>query len=528
MPLEKGSSQEVISKNIEELIKSGHSKEQAAAIAYKEAGKSRAKDEEPAKAAGIMYREKDTGHILLLKRARGDHENTWAFPGGHVEEVESPMDAAIREFEEETGATLGEEPSQISASNGFALYRIDGDLFNPSLNDEHIGYCWATPEQIANGEPSPLHPGMQEAVALAVDKCTAMDKREIDTNGWPEIKDNPLSKVGVFPYSGRSLPNAPDPDRMYMVYRPAEELGSPETIESLKLIPWVDNHVMLGDEEAGMTPAEQKGIQGVVGEDVYFADDMLYGNIKVFSEAMKTLIDSGKKELSLGYRCKYDWTPGVFNGQKYDLIQRQIRGNHLALVENGRMGPDVAVLDHFTFTVDMKDFDMAEENTEEKGGASMTLEELAGQVRTLMEFMEKLKPIEEEEHGEKLGGEEEVKPAPVAEEDEGEEKKEGEDEEEKKGEGMDARQVMAEIGKRDKLYSRLSAHIGAFDHAEMTAQDMAAYGLKKLELKAPKGHEVSYLDAYLHGKGEPSNVRAVAQDSAPGSNKFVTRYKEAK
>ena len=41
MPLEKGSSKEVISKNIAELIKAGHKKDQAVAIAYKEAGKAK-------------------------------------------------------------------------------------------------------------------------------------------------------------------------------------------------------------------------------------------------------------------------------------------------------------------------------------------------------------------------------------------------------------------------------------------------------------------------------------------------------
>lgn len=40
MPLQSGSSQDTISKNIEELIKSGHPPDQAKAIAYKEAGKS--------------------------------------------------------------------------------------------------------------------------------------------------------------------------------------------------------------------------------------------------------------------------------------------------------------------------------------------------------------------------------------------------------------------------------------------------------------------------------------------------------
>lgn len=43
MPLKKGSSQKVISANIAELIRAGHPPAQAAAIAYKEAGKSRKK-----------------------------------------------------------------------------------------------------------------------------------------------------------------------------------------------------------------------------------------------------------------------------------------------------------------------------------------------------------------------------------------------------------------------------------------------------------------------------------------------------
>ena len=41
MPLKQGSSEKAISENIAELIRSGRSPEQAAAIAYKQAGKSR-------------------------------------------------------------------------------------------------------------------------------------------------------------------------------------------------------------------------------------------------------------------------------------------------------------------------------------------------------------------------------------------------------------------------------------------------------------------------------------------------------
>lgn len=43
MPLMKGSSKEVISENIAELMRAGHPQDQAIAIAYKEAGKSKSK-----------------------------------------------------------------------------------------------------------------------------------------------------------------------------------------------------------------------------------------------------------------------------------------------------------------------------------------------------------------------------------------------------------------------------------------------------------------------------------------------------
>ena len=132
--------------------------------------------------------------------------------------------------------------------------------------------------------------------------------RESDVNGWAEIKGNPISKVGIFPYSGAQINSDLDPDRIYMVYRPASELNNQKTIDSFKLLPWTDEHTMIGP---GLTPAEKIGIHGVIGEDVYFEDDYLKGNLKVFSDELAGLIDSGKKELSIGYRCLYDMSPGV-------------------------------------------------------------------------------------------------------------------------------------------------------------------------------------------------------------------------
>ena len=80
-----------------------------------------------------------------------------------------------------------------------------------------------------------------------------MSAQSVDINGYVEVKGNPISKVGVYPYLGREI-GAPEPDRVYKIYRPEEELSSPETIASFKLVPLVDEHAMLGSEDGGFEP----------------------------------------------------------------------------------------------------------------------------------------------------------------------------------------------------------------------------------------------------------------------------------
>ena len=104
---------------------------------------------------------------------------------------------------------------------------------------------------------------------------------EIDNNGFREIKDNPISKVGVFPYLGKDIPGAPDPTAIYYVYRPAEELSHPDCINSFKLLPWIEEHTTLGTALPGGIPVEQRPISGVIGEDVYFRDGYLLSLIHI-------------------------------------------------------------------------------------------------------------------------------------------------------------------------------------------------------------------------------------------------------
>lgn len=82
------------------------------------------------------------------------------------------------------------------------------------------------------------------------------------------------------------------------------------------------------------------------------------GVISVFdSDAIADIRDGKRQEISIGYQCSIDPTPGEWRGQRYDAIQRNLRINHIALTQKGRAGADVRVLldsDDVAYQVDSK------------------------------------------------------------------------------------------------------------------------------------------------------------------------------
>lgn len=385
------------------------------------------------------------------------------------------------------------------------------------------------------------------ALSKALDKA-GISARTPDINGWVEITGNPLSKVGVFEYLGAQLPGAPDPNKRYKVYRPAEELADPACLNSLRLLPWVDDHTMLGRTDDDLTPAERKGVQGVIGQDVYFEAPYIRGNLKVFSEAMANLIATGKKQLSLGYRCVYDWTAGVFNGIPYDAVQREIRGNHLALVGEGRMGPDVAVLDSLTFDSIEVPIMSDEKKDGNDAGGELTVEQAVAALEKLGPLMASLQKIANPAAAVVAAEGDEPSPAAAAAagttvpaevdakdkaatDKEAMDKAAAIDAAAKIGKlttGLDAAlkeiaelkaastpaNAIAEIAARDKLAARLAPHIGVFDCADKPLAAVVAYGVEKLGLKPAAGSESVALDSYLAGMEAKTVATASATDAA--------------
>lgn len=390
-----------------------------------------------------------------------------------------------------------------------------------------------------------------------------MSRRTKDINGYWEIKRNPLTKAGVFPYLGSSI-GAPEPNRVYNVFRPPEELSAPETLASARLNPIVDDHDMLGDDEdLGLMPAERKGVHGVVGEDVVFEDGVMYGNVKIYSRALKRAIDGGKRELSWGYHCEYDFTAGEYQGIQYDCVQRKQRGNHLALVDRGRMGPDVAVLDHSTFTVDAKDIipmtkltplKAAQDALQAAKDANASETVIAAAQASVDAAQAAADEDDEDEAKAKAAKDAEEAAAKEKADKEAEDaaKKKAEDEAKAKATGgadaalraenealktriaalesrptVDSKDVFAELNKRNALAERISKHVGSFDHAEMSLAEVAAYGLAKLEIKGvPSGHELTALDAYLSAKPVPTPVTSA--DAADAADSAVNKWLDPK
>lgn len=383
-----------------------------------------------------------------------------------------------------------------------------------------------------------------------------MSAREFDLNGWLEIKGNPISKVGIFEYLGKQIdPEGQnsdiEPDKIYKIYRPEEELAAEDCLNSFRLLPFIDDHEMLGATEDGLTPAERKGIHGAIGEQIYFEDGYLKANLKIFSEKLARQIESGKKDLSIGYNCVYEMNPGVYNGSRYDGIQRNLRGNHLALVDEGRSGRDVAVLDHFVITLDtklIKEFHKMEKETETKD--AVTLESLEAEMRRIAEIVDRLAAAEEKEaegesedtdmEAKEKTGEQKIEDADM----EAKEKTADEDmmkKSEEKAKAMDAqiknltKQIdllktngtklfISEITRRDQLANKLSNFIGVFDHADKTLAEVAAYGINKLGLKVPKGQEEAALVGFF--AANKTNTVTYSLDSAQNNTAKVSPLDE--
>lgn len=180
---------------------------------------------------------------------------------------------------------------------------------------------------------------------LAFDKAVSF--RWYDEDGRMHVDRSNLTRVQVAPYRGAEIPEWQernlDPVKIYYGYRPAEELGSPETIKSVIGIPIQLNH----HADTPDAPAMATRV-GSTGDHAEFDGTYLSNSLHIQNEdACKRIRDGSMRELSLAYYYDPDFSSsGEYGGQHYDFTMRNIRGQHLALVEEGRAGRTCLVEDN--------------------------------------------------------------------------------------------------------------------------------------------------------------------------------------
>ena len=140
------------------------------------------------------------------------------------------------------------------------------------------------------------------------------------------LVDKPiLTSIGIFEYKN---PNG----TLRRELRLPEEVFARESLESYRGKPVIVTH------DAGLIDKNNVHDEtiGTILSDGYKSGNDVRAEIIIHdTDEMR---ESGLKELSLGYNLELDETPGVWMGEHYDAIQRNIRVNHLALVREARAG----------------------------------------------------------------------------------------------------------------------------------------------------------------------------------------------
>lgn len=358
-------------------------------------------------AAGVLFVAPD-GDVLLLRRsgAEANFAGHWALPGGGVDAGETPEVAADREVGEEMGVKVHGPKKPLDQRRTpndmiFTTYAQPvAEKFAPKLNSEHSGYVWTPMDML----PEPMHPAVKatlsERVGAAADmspedwkglrdgfvkwtreeeaepehaaddmggnlesyvKWALLDKgrqaadsalrlaldrgtvREKSKDGHLHVSMTPISKATVNPYRGAEIPGAEemglDLDKVYYLLRAPEELA--KAAASFNGKPLLCKHVPVSSEDHATDE-----VCGSTGTECVFEDPYLLNSLVVWrQDAIDGIESEDKKELSSGYHYRADMTPGIFRGIRFDGVMRDIVGNHVALVEDGRAGPDVVVGD---------------------------------------------------------------------------------------------------------------------------------------------------------------------------------------
>ena len=122
--------------------------------------------ERPAIAAAVIVTD---GRVLMVRRRAKEGSLSWQFPAGEIEPGESPVEAAVRETEEETGLTVrptGELGSRVHPATGRTMFYVScvkesGDAYVAD-EEELAEVAWCDRATLTAYVPYPFFGPVQE------------------------------------------------------------------------------------------------------------------------------------------------------------------------------------------------------------------------------------------------------------------------------------------------------------------------------------------------------------------------------
>lgn len=363
---------------------------------------------------------------------------------------------------------------------------------------------------------------------IALDKISA---RHYDANNHLIVDRTCITKAAINPYKGQEIPNwqalGLEAEKVYMLLRcPVELQKALPTFQGLQLL---ERHTPVSSEEP-----EKESTVGSIGTVVEMDQDNVYSSLRVYDQNAIDLIESERlNQLSAGYAYTADMTGGEWKGEHYDGVMRNIHGNHVALVERGRIGKDAIIADEMPNEIE--EFLMSKKIALKKGSLSKlqaqlgmdSAEELKKTIIAVVgqlahdEDKEDDKKAEDEDDEKKSDAEDEEVIEVAEDEDDGEkalEKTDKDDDEAKKEQAMDAAMIESNaVAKMKGIFSALKDVEPLVGELAMdgfnSEHDVYAYAVKQKGESTQGVNTAGLKLAVKHLKGAASTPK-IAQDSA--------------
>lgn len=156
--------------------------------------------------------------------------------------------------------------------------------------------------------------------------------------GFLVCQNVPIARTGYQKYYAQELDENAEPNVVVNVYRSPDEVFSPATLASFEGKPVTNEHPsedVTPENYAKYSKGHVQHVRVGKGDD----SDKIMADLYITDPELMQLIQDGKRDVSAGY---YAEDKEDKNGR---ICQTHIRGNHIAVVDEGRAGRSVSIRD---------------------------------------------------------------------------------------------------------------------------------------------------------------------------------------